>query len=141
MTNYQRLEEFQKAIGDPAPDQPSVPDAAMLELRGRLLQEEYAETLEALLLLRADPDVQGEAFAHLMRELADMLYVTYGMFAACGVDADAVFAEVHRANMHKTTGPRRSDGKVLKPADWQPPDVAGVVEKLLEHRQGKFQNG
>ena len=132
MTNYGRLEEFQKAIGNPAPDRPSVPDAATLELRARLLHEEFAETLEALAELRADPDVRGEAFAHLMRELADMLYVTYGMFAACGVDADAVFAGVHRANMHKAMGPRRSDGKVLKPADWQPPDVAGVVKRLLE---------
>ena len=60
------------------------------------------------------------------------LPISYGMFAACGVDADAVFAEVHRANLLKTTGPRRSDGKVLKPADWQPPDVAGVVKRLLE---------
>ena len=132
MTNYGRLEEFQRAISNPAPDRPSVPDAATLELRARLFQEEYAETLEALEELRADPDVCGAAFAHLMRELADMLYVTYGMFAACGVDADAVFAEVHRANMHKTAGKRRSDGKVLKPADWQPPDVAGVVKRLLE---------
>ena len=132
MTNYGRLEEFQKAIGNPAPDRPSVPDAATLELRARLLHEEFAETLEALAELRLEPDVRGEAFAHLMRELADMLYVTYGMFAACGVDADAVFAGVHRANMHKAMGPRRSDGKVLKPADWQPPDVAGVVKRLLE---------
>ena len=132
MTNYQRLEEFQRAIGNPAPERPSVPDAATLELRARLLQEEYAETLEALAELQLEPDVRGAAFAHLMRELADMLYVTYGMFAACGVDADAVFAEVHRANMGKIAGERRSDGKVLKPADWQPPDVAGVVKRLLE---------
>ena len=72
MTNYGRLEEFQHAIGNPAPDRPSVPDAATLELRARLLQEEYAETLEALTELRLEPDVRGEAFAHLMRELADV---------------------------------------------------------------------
>ena len=98
MTNYQRLEEFQRAIGSPAPERPSVPDAATLELRARLLKEEYAETLEALAELQLELDVRGEAFAHLMRELADMLYVTYGMFAACGVDADAVFAEIGRAS-------------------------------------------
>lgn len=109
-----------------------MPDAATLELRQRLIEEEFKETMEAFAELRADPDVHGEAYTHLMRELADLLYVTYGTFVACGVDADAVFAEVHRANMHKTQGPRREDGKVLKPADWQPPNVRAVLKGLLE---------
>jgi predicted HAD superfamily Cof-like phosphohydrolase len=134
-TNYERLEEFHAAIGQPRPLRPSVPDAAILELRQRLIEEEFKETLEAFSELRANPDVRGEAFAHLMRELADLLYVTYGTFVACGVNADAVFAEVHRVNMHKTTGPRRADGKVLKPADWQPPNVAGVLEAMLESQR------
>jgi predicted HAD superfamily Cof-like phosphohydrolase len=132
MTNYQRLEEFHRAIGQPAPSQPSVPNAATLELRQRLVEEEFKETMEAFAELRADPDVGGEAYTHLMRELADLLYVTYGTFVACGVDADAVFAEVHRANMHKVSGPRRADGKVLKPVDWQPPNVQSVLENMLE---------
>jgi predicted HAD superfamily Cof-like phosphohydrolase len=131
-TNFNRLEEFHAAVGQAVPRVPTVPDAATLELRQRLIEEEFKETLEAFSELRANPEVRGEAFPHLMRELADLLYVTYGTFVACGVDADAMFAEVHRANMHKTTGPRRADGKVLKPADWQPPDVAGILEKLSE---------
>ena len=47
----------------------------------------------------------------LIHELTDLLYVTYGAITACGVDPDAVFAEVHRANMQKANGPRRADGK------------------------------
>jgi predicted HAD superfamily Cof-like phosphohydrolase len=131
-TNYERLEDFHAAIGQPKPSVPSVPDAAILELRQRLIEEEFKETLEAFAEVRTNLDVRGEAFVHLMRELADLLYVTYGTFVACGVNADVVFAEVHRVNMHKTTGPRRADGKVLKPADWQPPNVAGVLERMLE---------
>ncbi|NJK45612.1 MAG: hypothetical protein HC933_16275 [Pleurocapsa sp. SU_196_0] len=140
-TNYERLEEFHAAIGQSAPPQPSVPDAATLELRQRLIEEEFRETLEAFSELRANPEARGEAFSHLMRELADLLYVTYGTFVACGVNADAVFAEVHRVNLHKTTGSRRADGKVLKPADWQPPDVTGVVRELLEVAEAKVSNG
>jgi predicted HAD superfamily Cof-like phosphohydrolase len=135
MTNFNRLEAFHAAVGQAVPIVPTVPNAATLELRQRLIEEEFKETLEAFSELRANPDVRGEAFSHLMRELADLLYVTYGTFVDCGVDADAVFAEVHRANMHKASGPRRADGKVLKPADWQPPDVAGVVRALLEVSQ------
>jgi len=62
-----------------------------------------------------------------VHELTDLLYVTYGAILACGVDADAVFVEVHRANMQKLDGPRRADGKLLKPPNWQPADVAGVI--------------
>jgi predicted HAD superfamily Cof-like phosphohydrolase len=130
VTNFNRLEEFHAAVGQAVPSGPIVPDAATLELRQRLIEEEFKETIEAFSELRAQPEVSSEAYSHLMRELADLLYVTYGTFVACGVDADAVFAEVHRANMHKASGPRRADGKVLKPADWQPPKIAGVLEKL-----------
>jgi predicted HAD superfamily Cof-like phosphohydrolase len=38
-----------------------------------------------------------------------------------------VVAEVHRANMHKTDGPRRADGKQLKPEGWRPADVRAVL--------------
>jgi predicted HAD superfamily Cof-like phosphohydrolase len=48
------------------------------------------------------------------------------------VDGDAVFGEVHRANMRKLDGPRRADGKLLKPPGWQPADVRGVIEQQKE---------
>ncbi len=68
----------------------------------------------------------------LAQELVDLLYVTYGSFVALGIDAAAVFAEVHRANMQKTTGPRREDGKILKPEGFVKADVQGVLRGLLE---------
>ena len=64
-----------------------------------------------------------------VHELADLLYVTYGAILACGVDADAVFAEVHRANLSKAGGPRRADGKLLKPPGWQPANVREVINQ------------
>jgi len=37
--------------------------------------------------------------------------------------------EVHRANMDKAGGPKRADGKVLKPEGWKPPDIHGILEQ------------
>lgn len=128
-TNYQQIKEFQAAV-DEMPDEPTVPDAAMLTLRQTLIREEYEEVTAAIDELKAalrsgdQPDITD-----LAHELADLLYVVYGTFSACGVDADAVFAEVHRANMEKLGGPRRPDGKLLKPPGWQPADVRGVIAR------------
>ncbi|RMG91419.1 MAG: hypothetical protein D6706_18240 [Chloroflexi bacterium] len=130
-TNAERLREFQTAVGDQLPDVPTPPDEATLALRRTLITEEYKEVMDALSVLEtAETDVaRDQALVMLAHELADLLYVTYGTMVACGIDADAVFAEVHRANMAKLSGPRRADGKLLKPPDWQPADVAGVLAR------------
>jgi predicted HAD superfamily Cof-like phosphohydrolase len=104
-----------------------------LQLRQKLLQEEFEEATEAWEQLTAVLQSKNTAnpadVTEWVHELTDLLYVTYGAILACGVDADAVFAEVHRANLSKAGGPRRSDGKILKPPGWQPADVKGVIEK------------
>lgn len=125
-TNYQQILDFQRAV-DSVPAQPVVPSEAMLQLRHTLIREEYEEVSEAFAELTAVSPNDPAALTDLAHELADLLYVVYGTFAAMGVDADAVFAEVHRANMTKLEGPRRADGKLLKPPGWQPADVAGVI--------------
>lgn len=132
-SNAQLVRQFHIAVGDTPPATPTPPTQAVLDLRETLITEEYQETLRALHTLR-DALAQGEGadLAPLAHELADLLYVVYGTFAALGIDADAVFQEVHRANMHKTTGPKRADGKQMKPPDWQPADVAGVIERLRQ---------
>lgn len=119
-SHFKAVQAFHQAIAASGPESPSIPDAATVDLRRTLLREEYSELLNAL---------DSGDLAAIAGEAIDLLYVTYGLCVAYGIDADAVFAEVHRANMHKTTGPRRADGKQLKPADWTPPDVASVLEK------------
>ncbi len=107
------------------PDKPTLPDERLLGLRRLLIQEECAEVDEAFEQLSAEPT--QSTLAHLIHECADLLYVTYGAMVSLGVDADAVFAEVHRANMQKASGPRRADGKVLKPKNFVPADVFSVI--------------
>ncbi len=124
-TNADKIIDFQIAMGGAAPDEPTLPDERLLGLRRLLIQEECAEVEEAFERLAKEGD--AAALAHLMHECADLLYVTYGAMVSLGVDADAVFAEVHRANMQKANGPRRADGKVLKPKDFVRADVFGVI--------------
>lgn len=133
LTNAQKIVEFHDAVGAPVPPRPVVPSLEILALRQKLLQEEFTEATEAweklTAVLQSGNHAQPADVTEWVHELADLLYVTYGAILACGIDADAVFAEVHRANLSKVGGPRRADGKILKPPGWQPADVRGVIEQ------------
>ena len=127
-TNAGRLRHFHQQLDGQIPDHPTLPPAEVLHLRRTLLTEEFNEVLKAFAELE-----EGQTdLAPLMHELADLLYVAYGTFAVFGVDADAVFEEIHQANMRKLAGPRRPDGKLLKPAGWQPADVGQVLSRMKD---------
>lgn len=49
---------------------------------------------------------------------------------AIGVDLRPFFKEVHRTNMNKLKGPKREDGKQLKPEGWKPPRIAAMYNRL-----------
>lgn len=132
MTNAERIREFHQAVGAPLPTQPTIPARPLAEMRRRLIDEEYAEVSEAFSnFLDAIEEERPPDLASLVHELTDLLYVTYGAIQTCGVDPDAVFAEIHRANLTKAGGPRRADGKILKPEGWQPADVRTIIEQQL----------
>jgi ribonuclease HI/predicted HAD superfamily Cof-like phosphohydrolase len=116
--------QFHEAFGLPRQTRPeagAVP-ADLARTRQRLLEEEVAELREA---------VEAQDVVGIARELADVVYVAYGTALTYGIDLDAVIAEVHRANMTKRapdgSSARRADGKVLKGAGFQPPNVARVL--------------
>lgn len=133
MSNADSVADFHCAVGEPVPEHPSVPTIPVLDLRIALIAEEAAEAGAELHRVRdrlsSGQPVEVEDLAPIAHELADLLYVTYGTFVALGIRADEVFAEVHRANLTKASGPRRSDGKQLKPPDWQPADVLAVLRR------------
>lgn len=58
--------------------------------------------------------------------LADIVYLCYGSAHRMGIDLTACIAEVHRSNMTKDVGP---SGKAIKGKDYEPPDVAGVIDR------------
>ncbi|WP_315941229.1 hypothetical protein [Deinococcus sp. Marseille-Q6407] len=132
----QGLRAFHRAIGEPAPERPTLPSPELLRMRRTLMDEEWAEVQEELDQLEArlaageatgTPAAELDRLAH---ELTDLLYVAYGTLVQLGVDPDATFAAVHQANLQKVGGPLREDGKLLKPAGWQPADVQAVLERL-----------
>ena len=66
--------------------------------------------------------------------LIDILVVTAGALHSMGVDAEGAWKEVMRSNFDKVdprTGRvnKREDGKVLKPANWEPPRLARFVRE------------
>lgn len=48
-----------------------------------------------------------------------------------GLDLGPFFREVHRTNMWKLKGPKREDGKQLKPADWLPPRITEMLNRII----------
>lgn len=120
----QMLREFSAATG--GDDRPY---AEWAKLRLDLLREEVAEFVEAL---------ESGDVAAIAREGADVEYVVHGTMVRLGVDLDAAFREVHRANMSKA-GPDgmfliREDGKILKPDGFTPPDMSCAVADAAESR-------
>jgi hypothetical protein len=48
-----------------------------------------------------------------------------------GIDLRPFYLEVHRTNMWKLKGPKREDGKQLKPPDWKPPRIEAMYNRIL----------
>jgi predicted HAD superfamily Cof-like phosphohydrolase len=86
------VKEFHETFGVPVETFPSLPDTERMELRRKLIEEEFAEFELAL----ASQDLVEVADA-----LADMVYVIYGAALEFGIPLDVVIAEVHRSNMTK----------------------------------------
>ncbi len=94
------------------------------QLRIRLIQEEFDELKEAM--------ASGN-LAAVAKEMADLLYVTYGTAVSYGIDMEPVFQEVHRSNLSKVGGYKRADGKWVKPPTYSPADIESVVEGQRGH--------
>lgn len=95
-------------------EMPEFPQRESAELGIDLIREEFDELIHAL----ANRDIDAVADA-----IADLNYVVNGFAIRFGINLNDVHTEVQRANMTKVGGHMREDGKVLKPADWRPPDV------------------
>jgi predicted HAD superfamily Cof-like phosphohydrolase len=121
-TPYTKVKEFHETYGQPVGDKPQFLTEDRMALRKRLIEEEYAEFLEA---------VEEGDLVNAFKELADLIYVVEGTIVEMGGDGDAVFNEVHRSNMSKLdeNGKAifREDGKVLKGPYYFEADVASVL--------------
>ena len=109
--------EFRRAYNIPN-------DLSRRNLQKNLIVEEFKEFLEAdqNMVLMHPQDREAT-----LKELADLVYVTYGMAATFGWDLDEAVRRVHASNMSKLGEDGkpiyREDGKVMKGPNYFKPDL------------------
>lgn len=140
-TNAEKVAEFHEAMGLPLPNNPCIPPLEESKLALALVQEEYREAVNALFMIHAEMaearPLSNLLISELMGELADLLYVTYGVMLRWGIDPDVIFNEVHAANMRKTGGLRNAEGKIMKPKGWVKADLVGLIMKIQEQQNAQ----
>jgi predicted HAD superfamily Cof-like phosphohydrolase len=101
-----------------------------LKLQQNLIDEEHLEVAHAYLDLLEDI-TNKRAREHLLKELADLVYVCHQMAAAFGWDLQTAFNRVHASNMSKLGEDgkpiRREDGKILKGPNYFEPSLIDLV--------------
>ena len=128
--HYDAVKAFTLAMGQPV-GRDIIKERDLLKMRTKLIEEETKEAAQETLWEDAlgNPVIDK---AELTKELADLLYVTYGMAVTFGLPIDEVFERVHRSNMSKLGDDGkpiyREDGKVLKGPNYQPPDLTDLFE-------------
>ena len=110
--------EFGTAMGQDV-DVPYGRTTDLETMRLKLIEEECKEVHDA------------DSTENLLKELADLVYVTYGMAATFGWDLDEAVRRVHASNMSKLGEDGkpiyREDGKVLKGPNYKKPDLSDLV--------------
>lgn len=140
---------FHRKFGVPMPGKPGWPAQDRIDLRVKLIAEEFCEFLDdcgyefTLVICRFigervpgsemfeeiferyngsnEPDCAN--FPKAADALIDLEYVILGTHVSMGIDSNPLWAEVQAANMRKTGGATRADGKILKPENWVGPDI------------------
>ena len=101
-----------------------------LKLQQTLIDEEHLEVAHAYLDLKKDI-TNKRAREHLLKELADLVYVCHQMAACFGWDLQTAYNRVHGSNMSKLGEDgkpiRREDGKVLKGPNYYEPSLIDLV--------------
>lgn len=120
---------------------PQRPQDREIRLRLRLIKEETREVEAELLALLAaeDPREIQVILGLLLKELADLRYVTEQCAVVMGLDIDGAFAEVHRSNMTKLGADglpiRDGGGKVLKGPGYEPADMERFVPLVIDEEE------
>jgi predicted HAD superfamily Cof-like phosphohydrolase len=130
LSNFDRVKQFHEKFDILSRDTPGFPeDLNRIAIRGGKIEEELFEFREEIAKVQFEglPESEEEKkqlLAFILGEAIDCIYVFYGLFAECGVDADEVFAAIHKANMTKTLG---ENGKIIKGASFTPANLKDVI--------------
>jgi hypothetical protein len=101
-----------------------------LNLQQNLIDEEHLELAHAFLDLREDIN-NKRAREHMLKELADLVYVCHQMAAAFGWDLQTAYNRIHGSNLSKLGDDGepiyREDGKILKGPNYYEPNLIDLV--------------
>ena len=118
------VHQFHIVMGG-ALDQRYKQNSALDRLRLKLVAEEFDELCAA------------EAPDKLLKELADLVYVTYGYAAAHGWGCEEAVRRFHASNMSELDDDGKSvlnaEGKVIKGVNYYEIDMSDLVEMANEH--------
>lgn len=150
--HQQRVDQFMRRAKQELPEKPMLPDEKTRLLRAKLILEEAFETIQALgfdVVVNDEYELEDKASFNSFVEIspslrgrpadlegiadgcADIAVVTTGTLSSCGISDYALQKEVDDNNLAKF-GPGHSwnaDGKLIKPPDHKPPDIARVLEE------------
>jgi predicted HAD superfamily Cof-like phosphohydrolase len=128
-TREQLVKEFHEAFGHKvAPAEIKLED---LNLRQKLLWEEFLEVLEAIRQWSKDGTDNKSYRLALLKEICDLQYVLSGLAVELGLDVEKAFHRVHKSNMSKLDDHGkpvyREDGKVLKSKNYKAPNLEDLI--------------
>lgn len=150
MSDFKRVQEFNRAAEQPCPDTPTAMTKDEVLFLSKMILDELMEFMitvtpeyknDITKMVNDAKDLpfrkleQDELIAEQGDALVDMYYYSLNASAKRGIDLSEIFNEVHEANMAKrdsATGKfiKREDGKIIKPVNWQSPDIVKVIQKL-----------
>lgn len=145
---------FHRKFGVPCPEKPGWPSQERIDLRVKLIAEEFCEFLRdcgyefrvqvalhaySPIVFSADSFTHGGVsrgnerihdrdLAAAADALIDMEYVILGTHCEFGTNSTPLWQEVQAANMRKE-GSKRGDGKILKGEGWVGPDITGALRR------------
>jgi predicted HAD superfamily Cof-like phosphohydrolase len=137
MTMIEDVADFHRKFGVPVETVPKVPELERLELRERLITEEYAELMQAMGYAEHFSDMGAgwvryseskTSLPDVADAIADLIYVLIGTAHECGIPLQAVWDRVQAANMAKCP-PEVPGAKIAKPPGWVAPDVEGALRE------------
>jgi len=143
------VREFTIGAGQGSPDVPSVMSEEEVKFITKMIVDEVLELFATVHdatnaknvlkgFVDASKDIpkidapEVDIIAEQADAFVDIYYYCLNAAAKKGVNLSAIFDVVHAANMAKRdpkTGQflKREDGKIIKPAGWQPPDVRAEI--------------
>jgi predicted HAD superfamily Cof-like phosphohydrolase len=102
--------------------------------RLNLIVEEVTELVDSVTTLIEEIEEASETTTtsrgEMLKELADVQYTISGFAASFGLDLEVAFQRVHESNLSKFLGgvEYNDDNKVMKGADYQPPNLEDLVK-------------